>query len=206
MTMIQRHFHTKDDILYPFIVKLEGRALHCNTNTNSYYSHLTQSIISQQLSTKVADVIIARFQSIVGAEHPTPKQVLAVSDEALRAGGLSWAKISYAKDLAAKVAKGELPLHQLPEMEDEAVITEFTKVKGIGRWTAEMFLIFTLGREDIFSTGDLGLKTAIKNLYGLPYDNTKKYLAEVIELSQKWKPYRSYASLALWKSLEKAAV
>ena len=114
--------------------------------------------------------------------------------------GLSFKKIEYIKNLATKIASGELNIHHLPDLQDEEVITELVKVKGIGRWTAEMFLIFCLRREDVIPLDDLGVKKAIQKLYNLSKLPTHEYMLEV---SSRWKPYRSIATWYLWKSLSK---
>jgi len=125
--------------------------------------------------------------------------LLKLSDKKIRSCGTSNSKVSFLKDLAAKVLKNDLKLNKLDKLSDDLVIKELTKVKGIGPWTAEMFLMFTLGREDIFSHGDLGLKNAIKKLYKFKKEPTRKQIEKIVEI---WKPYRTYASRILWKSLE----
>jgi DNA-3-methyladenine glycosylase II len=117
----------------------------------------------------------------------------------MRDQGISWAKIKYIKDLAQKVVDHEVDLVQIETLSDEEVIIALTKVKGIGRWTAEMFLMFALARPDIFSTGDLGLKRAIQKLYGLKVEPDEKKL---LQLSKKWSPYRTYAARILWRTLD----
>ena len=129
----------------------------------------------------------------------TPKAVLSVPDQALRDVGLSWAKVKYIKDLADKVTRRLVKLDHLQTLADEAVVAELVKGKGIGPWTAEMFLIFTLGRENIFSHGDLGLRNALIKLYRLRRQPTA---ARVNKIVNRWHPYKSYGSLALWHSLD----
>lgn len=197
------HFEAHDPVLLPHLVALNGRSLSPTVLPENYFSRLVQDIISQQLSIKVAEVIIGRFEALLPVKGITPENVLMVDDEKMRAAGMSWAKIKYVKDLATKVVKREITLDNLGNSTDAEVIAELIKVKGIGQWTAEMFLIFTLGREDVFSVGDLGLKNAITKLYGLETADKKTFATQALRLSQKWQPYRSYASLALWKSLEK---
>lgn len=165
------------------------------------FEDLIDSIISQQLSGKAAATIFQRFKDLYGKKFPTPKQILDTSDEKLRGVGLSRAKTIYVKALAQAVADGSLNLKTLPNMDDETITVELTKVKGIGRWTSEMILMFSLGRPDVFSSGDLALCKAVYNLYGIDPSDKKKIEA----LSLTWKPYRSLASRYLWKSLEKKA-
>ena len=120
-------------------------------------------------------------------------------DEKIRSTGPSWSKVSYIKNIARAVVSGNLDLQKINEKSDEDVIVELTKIKGIGRWTAEMFLMFTLGREDIFSYGDLGLRKGIMKLYGYKKEPTVKQMEK---LTNRWKPYRTYAARILWRSLE----
>jgi|AGTN01.1.fsa_nt_gi 3-methyladenine DNA glycosylase/8-oxoguanine DNA glycosylase len=159
------------------------------------FSFLASAIAGQQLSGKVADVIWKRVLKLAG--EITPEILLSLKDGDLRAAGLSFSKISYIKNLASAVIEGRVRIDKFEELPDEEIIKELTSVKGIGPWTAEMFLIFSLCREDVFSAGDGGLARAIDILYGK--EHAKK---ERLKLSESWKPYRSYASLYLWKSLE----
>lgn len=164
------------------------------------FEYLALTILYQQLSTKAAGTIAARFRALYKTkEFPKPAQVLKTPDETLRGVGISWQKIKYIKDLADKVASKHINIDTLEQLSDEEVIAELTRVKGIGRWTAEMFLMSALGRQDIFSLGDLGLRTGIKRLYGykhMPSDRT------VLKHSNKWSPYRTTAARLLWASLD----
>lgn len=165
------------------------------------YQNLLESIVSQQLSVKAADTIFKRFLALFPGENfPKPEEVLKISDDTLRSCGLSRQKASYLKSLSELILSGQLILEDLESLPDEEVILLLTKVKGIGRWTAEMFLIFTLGRPDIFSLGDLGLRTAVSRLYGVDRDNLKA----IEDISLQWQPVRSLASRYLWKSLDNA--
>lgn len=166
--------------------------------SEQYFGKLAGSIVSQQLSTKVADVIEARVLATIGGVWQ-PEYVLATASEQLRAAGLSNAKVSYIQNIASAFTDGAVQTNQLTTLEDESVIEQLTKIKGVGRWTAEMFLIFTLGRPDIYSVGDYGLKKAVCQLYGL--EMTIKP-AELLTISSQWQPQRSLASRILWKSLE----
>lgn len=163
---------------------------------DDYYYHLTRNIVGQQLAGKAANAIFARFVDRVG--EVKPEIIVSIDDQSLRDVGLSWAKAKYIKDLAAKVLSGEVSLSDLDRLDDEAVITELTKVKGIGRWTAEMFLLFTLQRENIFSHGDLGLRNGFIKLYGIE-NPTKDNIEKVVSV---WSPYKSYGSIALWHHLD----
>jgi DNA-3-methyladenine glycosylase II len=163
---------------------------------------LVDSIVSQQLSFKASATILGRVEALF--EHrPTPSDLVEVDPEKLRGAGLSWAKVRYVQDLGQKVLDEELKLDELQHLSDEEIITELTTVKGIGRWTAEMFLIFHLGREDVLPVDDLGLQEAVKRSY-----NHGKRLDKVAltELAEPWRPYRSIATRYLWKSLDNTPI
>ena len=162
------------------------------------FDRLVESIISQQLSVRVADVIYERVLNLMPKKKLDPKAILKIDDQTLRSAGLSFGKIKYIKDLSDKVHSGELDLNNLENLENEEVIEKLTAVKGIGKWTAEMFLMSALGRPDIFSHGDLGLKNAFKKIY----DVTEYKEAEAEKIVIKWSPYRTIAARILWKSLE----
>lgn len=192
-----KHFKVKDPVLHEVFTQNEDIPELSKKHPDQYFLSLIDEIISQQLSGKAADVIFTRFKDLFKGKTITPRTVLNVKDEQIRAVGISFGKIKYIKDLAQKVLAREVVLDQLDSFENEQIITHLTQVKGIGKWTAEMFLMFTLGRKDIFSHGDLGLKTAIKRIYSLENPTVK----QIEEITQKWQPYRTYASLILWKSL-----
>ena len=165
------------------------------------FESLLKSIVYQQLAGSAANAIYSRFLLYYDNTIPTPEQIISTPDTVLRFRiGLSFKKIEYIKNLATKIASGELKIHYLPKLQDEEVITELVKVKGIGRWTAEMFLIFSLNRADVIPLDDLGIKKAIQKLYSLSDLPTHEYMLEV---SSKWKPYRSIATWYLWKSLSR---
>jgi DNA-3-methyladenine glycosylase II len=165
---------------------------------NDSYLSLIEAIIYQQLTGKAASTIYGRFLKYFDGTVPEPRQILSSPEVELRAKvGLSRMKIAYLKDLAAHITDGRLNLNDLPSMTDEGVITQLTRVKGIGRWTAEMFLIFCLGREDVLPVTDLGLRNAIKRTYLL--DELPK-ADEMIEIANPWRPYRSIATWYMWKS------
>lgn len=168
--------------------------------SNDYFASLASAIVGQQLSGKVADVIWERLKTLVGGSV-TPENLLTASETDMRAIGLSNAKVRYVKALAEAAASGALQLGAMNELADEAIIKELTAIKGIGRWTAEMFLIFSLGREDVFSCGDGGLQRAFQWLYGI--EASKENLLRV---SAAWQPYRTYASLYLWEALNRKIV
>lgn len=159
------------------------------------------AIVSQQLSTKVAATILKRVNALIEKKGtPCAKKILATDDEKLRAAGLSYMKVSYLKDLAQHCVDGKFPtLEQVREMSDEQIIKQFTRIKGVGRWTVEMYLIFDLGRADVFPADDYGIRKAIAKLHGLAELPPPKQMAQYAE---QWKPYRSVASLYLWRSLD----
>jgi len=163
-----------------------------------YFYSLVRAIVGQQLSTKAANSIFKKFVASFGNNFPKPEQVLKKSDSELRKVGLSFGKIAYLKNLSQAVFTGELNFKKLVRATDEEVIAELTKIKGIGRWTAEMFLIFSLGRPNVFSEGDLGLRNAIKKLYNI---DPKVHTKSLKKLLDNWHPYKSSASRHLWASL-----
>lgn len=190
------HLKSADSVLRGVIEKVGVLDYRKHTD---YYLSLTESIISQQLSVKVADVIYERFLNLFSDKKVTPEDVLKIDTEVLRGIGMSYAKVKYVKSLAEHVIDSPKMFETFDEMSDEEIILELVKVKGIGQWTAEMFLIFTMGRPDVFSYGDLGLKNALKKLYGFMGHPTPEQAAKITDV---WKPYRSYGSRYLWKSLE----
>ncbi len=162
------------------------------------YATLLRAIVGQQLSTKAAATIHARVLEIFDGRDPTPQELLDAEVADLRAAGLSGRKVEYVKDLAEHVLSGELELDRLEQLEDEEVIEEIVAVRGLGRWSAEMFLIFHLERPDVFSGGDLGLRRGVQLCHGLEAMPTP---AEAVEIAARWSPNRSLASIYLWESL-----
>jgi DNA-3-methyladenine glycosylase II len=166
-----------------------------------YYWELVDAIISQQLSVKAAHTIEQRFLNLFGGKLPAAEQLLHTSVDELRAVGLSRAKASYVLDLAKHVASGELQLGVIASLPNDEVIRELVAVKGIGEWTAHVFLIFALGRLDVLPVGDLGIRMGIQKMYGLPVAPTP---AEVRDIAAKnaWHPYESVASWYIWQALD----
>lgn len=162
------------------------------------YGALLRAIIGQQLSTKAARTIYLRVLDLFDGTTPSPEQLLAAKEKDLRAAGLSGRKTEYVRDLASHVLSGELELDRLDQLSDEEVIEEIVAVRGLGQWTAEMFLLFHLERPDVLSGGDLGIRKAIQIEYGLKEMPPPK---QVLEIGEPWRPYRSLASLYLWESL-----
>lgn len=161
------------------------------------FEALVESVISQQLSVKAADTIFLRFKNLFGGiKFPKPQDVVKKDDEELRSVGLSYAKASYVKSVADAFISGLIDPKQIKSQSDEEIIQALTQIRGVGRWTAEMILIFALKRPDVFSVDDNGIQRAITSLYGI---TDKK---EMVRLSESWKPHRSAACWYLWKSLE----
>lgn len=159
---------------------------------------LIGSIMSQQLSTKVAEVIYKRFLDLYGGKEPTPQQVLDTPAPVLRSIGLSNAKVSYVHNVARFTVEEKLTDKQLHKMSNDEVIAYLTQIKGVGRWTVEMLLMFYLGREDVFAIDDLGLQQSMIRLYKLDATDKKALRQRLLEISAKWAPYRTYACRYLW--------
>lgn len=167
----------------------------------NYYHELVSSIISQQLSVKAAATIEKRFMALFHDKLPTPEQIIATDIETLRGVGMSRPKASYVIDLAMHIRDGKLQLQNFPNLSNTEIITELTAVKGIGEWTAHMFLIFALGRLDVLPTGDLGFRNGLMKLYGFDHPPTPAECQSVSE-QQNWHPYESVATWYVWKSLD----
>lgn len=162
------------------------------------YLYLCYSIMSQQLSTKVAKVIRQRFIDLYGGE-PSPQQVVDTPFEKLRGIGLSNAKVNYIQNVARFEIEKGMGHKKLGRMSNEEVIEYLTQIKGVGRWTTEMLLMFALCREDIFAPDDLGLQQAVVGLYDLKHRKKKIMLARIVKIAEQWSPYRTYACMYLWR-------
>jgi DNA-3-methyladenine glycosylase II len=190
----QRHLARRD----PVLKRLIGEAGPCTLQPlTDHFAALVRSIVSQQISTKAAASILARLQQTVARHGLTPRGILKAPDETLRAAGLSASKIRAVRDLADKVHRAEVPLHELHQLPDEEVIARLDPVRGIGRWTAEMFLIFSLGRPDVLPVDDLGLRMGVQIRYGLALLPGKQ---ELMDLAEPWRPYRSIGTWYIWRS------
>jgi DNA-3-methyladenine glycosylase II len=180
-------------------IKTIGACGMADRQRKDHLSALCGSIVSQQLSTKAAATIFGRLTALFPENRiPDAAAIAAQSDEALRAVGLSGQKVGYLRDLSARIIDGRLQLEELEELPDEEVIERLTAVKGFGRWTAEMFLMFRLHRPDVLPAGDLGIVNAIQRLYRL---RKKPDAKRVLKIGEAWKPYRSVASWYLWQTL-----
>ena len=169
-----------------------------------HYGALLRSIVGQQLSTRAARAIYGRVLERFGGRTPTPEEVLADDPEELRAAaGLSRAKVAFLRSLAEHVISGELELDRLDRLSDEEIVAELVAVKGIGEWSAHMFLMFQLERPDVLAVGDLGIRRAVQRAYGLDAPPTA---AELTALAEPWRPHRTLACRILWRSLDATPV
>jgi DNA-3-methyladenine glycosylase II len=186
---------SRDARLAPIIARVGACTL---SPRRDYFSALCQSIITQQISTAVAKAIYGRFVGAFPRRRPTPPGLLALPDQTLRTLGLSRQKISYMRSLAQAFQSGDVPVRRLRRMDDEQVIECLTAIKGVGRWTAEIFLMFVLNRPDVLPAGDLGLRRAARLMHGLCADPSPDALRA---LAEPWRPFRSVASWYLWRGL-----
>lgn len=187
-----------DPILSPVIT----RSGLCNIRQHhDYYSALVGEIIGQQLSVKAAAAIRTRFNDLFGGVNPAPEAILQKAPEELRSAGLSWAKAKYIQDLARHIIDDKIDFQQFDRLSNEEIITELTDVKGIGEWTAHMFLMFCMGRSDVLPVGDLGIRNGIWKLYGLD-DLPGSEEIRTIASDGNWHPYESVASWYIWESLD----
>lgn len=194
---------SKDKKLKKLIENGEPHLLKKRKNICTY---LCASIMSQQLNTKVAKTIRNRFLDLYGGKEPTPQQILDTPFEMLRGIGLSNAKVNYVKNVAQFEIESGLDHKKLHKMDNEEVIAYLTQIKGVGRWTVEMLLMFALGREDVFAIDDWGVQNAMIKLYKLDRTDKKKFREDLLRISQKWSPYRTYACLHLWRWKDNAPV
>jgi len=195
-TKVKKHFQKVDKNLYTLACSFDDISI---GHSDNYFFSLCREIITQQLAGGAARAIFGRFEKLFTTETVTAEKILLIPDQIIRDTGASWAKVKYIKSLAQCVVSKIIHLNKLNELSDAEVIEELVKVKGIGPWTAEMFLMFSLGREDVFSYGDLGLRHAIQKLYNFKKEPTIKQMEKI---TSKWSPYRTYAALLLWKSID----
>ena len=195
------HLKKVDPVLAQVIEKV-GVYKGWPVSNGTHFDAVCRSIVFQQLSGKAAGTIHGRFQGLYGGRAPLPGELAITSDEKLRAAGLSRQKSAYLKDLGARVASGELPIETLHELTDDEVITALTQVKGIGRWTAQMFLMFRLGRPDVLPDLDLGVQKGIQRAYRL---RTLPTPERVKKIGAKWAPYRTVGSWYMWRLLDMPA-
>lgn len=186
---------SKDKKLAKLLTTHEPFALKAHKNIPL---RLCASIMSQQLSTKVAQVLYRRFLDLYGGREPGPQEIVATPFEKLRSIGMSNAKTQYVLNVAQFAIDHDLTDQKLKKMSNDDIIELLTQIKGVGKWTVEMLLMFTLGREDVFSVDDYGIQTAMKKIYKLDDQNKKEMKEKMIRTAQKWAPYRTYACLHLW--------
>ena len=189
--------HLKKDKILNKIIERVG-SLKNKKDTDLYVS-LMRSIVSQQLSVKAAATIWQRFLDLFKGGYPAPKLVLKMSDEKLRSVGLSYQKAGYLKNIAQFSINKTLDFKLLKSKTDTELIDYLIEIKGVGRWTVEMILMFSLKRSDVFPLDDLGIQNGIKNLYKLNPENKKELYTQMTEISDKWKPYRSLACMYIWR-------
>jgi len=198
LTAAAEHLQAHDPYLRPVIIH---SGLCTIEPHHDYYRELVESIVGQQLSVKAAAAIRRKFLALFDGAFPEPVEILAKTPEELRSAGLSWAKTKYIQDLAQHVIDGNIKFDHFDSLSNEEIIVELTSVKGIGEWTAHMFLMFLMGRLDILPVGDLGIKNGVQKLYGLKQQPNAK---DIQKIAQKyhWHPYESVASWYVWESLD----
>lgn len=199
MQKVIRHFKKVDPIIYSVIER--GGVLEelKPVGQDEYFLRLVREIVYQQLSGKAGDTIYSRFELLFPNKKITPKNVLKVTLQDIRTSGVSNAKASYIQNLADSVVSMKLNFEGYAEMSNEEIANNLIRVKGIGQWTADMFLMFSMGREDMFSYGDVGLRNGLMKLYGF---EDKPTVDEIEKIVSVWSPYKTYGSLLLWKSLD----
>jgi DNA-3-methyladenine glycosylase II len=193
-----QHLSKADPALFSVISRAGPAALAPHTD---YYGALVNSIIGQQLSVKAAASIKKRLRDLFDGKLPSPEQILKTSIEELRAIGFSNAKANYIRDLAQHIVDGRVVFDHFPSLSNEEIIGELTDVKGIGEWTAHMFLMFCMGRLDVLPVGDLGIRNGIRELYGFTDLPTPAQIREIAD-KNNWAPYESAASWYVWRSLD----
>lgn len=199
----RRYLMRRDPVLAT-VIRQVGRCELPNIPYQPPFMALAEAIASQQLSVKAADTIFARFCALFGPDNiPDAVRLLQLEDETIRGSGFSRSKVAFLRDLAARVAENRLELDRLSDLDDGRVLEQLTAVKGIGTWTAEIYLMFRLQRPDIFPVDDLGLVKAAQKLYGLRQRPTRKKL---LKMAEAWRPYRSVAAWYLWRSLSLPAI
>jgi DNA-3-methyladenine glycosylase II len=192
------HLRAADPVMRA-VVDVVGPCAFAPRAEGTHFEAVCRSIVYQQLSGKAAGTIHRRFHALYGDRAPEPRELLETSDERLRAAGLSRQKIGYLRDLAARVASRDVPLDGVDALDDDAAIAALSRVKGVGRWTAQIFLMFRLGRPDLLPELDLGIQRGIQLAYGLPALATPK---EVAAIGAPWAPFRTLAAWYLWRFVD----
>lgn len=197
-----RHLQRADPVLAEVFARHGPHRFELRTG-GSHFDAIARAIVSQQLSVKAASTIHGRFRALYDGAGGTPDVVSRLPETRLREAGLSWQKIGYIQDLARRVASGELELDRIDEMSDDELVTRLTAVKGVGTWTAQMFLMFRLGRLDVLPVLDLGIQKAVQRAYGL---RKRPTVRQVEKIARAWAPYRTIACWYLWRSLDQPPV
>lgn len=195
---IKQHFQRVDPILSAHIERLGSFEL-TPEPVDRYFYRLARSIAYQQLAGAAARTIWGRFESLLPPGEFSPQAVVALSHDAMRSAGLSNAKANYIRNIAQAVLDENLNFDRFDKMSEEEIIASLTTIKGVGRWTAEMFLMFTLGRPDVFSEGDYGLRKGIQKIYGFKREPSLKTIRRIVK---KWSPFKTYGSMVLWEVLD----
>lgn len=198
--IILQHFDEKDSVMADVIRQAGPFKLKRN---RKYFQVLCKAIVGQQISVKAAESINHRFQNLFTGSRPTPKKVQSLPEEQLRGAGLSSQKAKYMKDLSAKFLDGTVRPRRMAYQDNEEIIRQLTGVYGIGRWTAEMFLIFSLSRLDVLPVGDLGLRAGVKQLYNM---RTMPSPDRVRALGKKWQPFATVATWYTWRTLDEGII
>lgn len=188
---------SQDKALLPILENAQQVELKRQQNLPQY---LYRTIINQQLSTRVGQVILERFLNLFGGNEPTSQQVASIDFDTLKSIGLSKQKATYIQNVAKFDLENGINFESLSKMSDVEAIAYISSIKGIGKWTAELFLMFALGREDLFPGDDLILQKKVAELYGLDRSDKKKFLADMYAIAQNWSPFRTYASVLIWRS------
>ena len=200
---MEYQLHLKKDKKFASLLAQANHTIKKRKNTPV---RLMASIISQQLSTKVAAIIFGRFIALFEGKEPSCEQVLECTNDQLRSIGLSQSKVHYIQNVAQYFLEHQITDKQLYTMAPDAIIDLLTQIKGVGKWTVQMLMLFSLGQEDVFAVDDLGIQQAMIRLYKIKYDTKKELHTKMLTISNKWTPYRSYACLHLWQWKDQGAV
>jgi DNA-3-methyladenine glycosylase II len=200
---MEYQLHLKKDKKFASLLAEANHTIKKRKNTSV---RLMASIISQQLSTKVAAIIFGRFLALFDGKEPSCEQVLKCTNDQLRSIGLSQSKVNYIQNVAQFFLEHQITDKQLYKMEPDAIIELLTQIKGVGKWTVQMLMLFSLGQEDVFAVDDLGIQQAMTRLYQINYETKKELHSKMISISNKWTPYRSYACLHLWQWKDQGAI
>jgi DNA-3-methyladenine glycosylase II len=200
---MQYQLHLRKDKKFAPLLDDENHSIKKRKNTPV---RLMASIISQQLSTKVAAIIFSRFLDVFNGKEPSCAQVLECTNDELRSIGLSQSKVNYIQNVAQFFLEHDITDKQLYAMEPDAIIEMLTQIKGVGKWTVQMLMLFSLGQEDVFAVDDLGIQQAMIRLYKIKTESKKELHHKMLTISSKWAPYRSYACLHLWQWKDQGAI